>query len=128
MCIRDRCHSLEAVTIWYKAPELLLGKSNYNESIDIWSLGCVFWEIDFQTVLFNGDSEIDTLMKIYLVCRNPTEETFPGVTSLPNYNKDISFNVQENKLPHPLYHKLFQYDYTKRPNANEVLMYLYIDK
>lgn len=33
------------VTLWYRAPELLLGARNYSETVDVWSLGCVFAEM-----------------------------------------------------------------------------------
>lgn len=33
------------VTLWYRAPELLLGARNYSETVDTWSVGCVFAEM-----------------------------------------------------------------------------------
>lgn len=33
------------VTLWYRAPELLLGSRNYSDTVDVWSLGCVFAEM-----------------------------------------------------------------------------------
>jgi serine/threonine protein kinase len=33
------------VTLWYRAPELLLGARNYTEAVDMWSVGCVFAEM-----------------------------------------------------------------------------------
>ena len=40
-----RLYSKEIVTLWYKAPELLLGEKNYGIGVDIWSLGCIFIEL-----------------------------------------------------------------------------------
>ena len=120
----SRCHSIEAVTLWYKAPELLLGNRNYNEKIDIWALGCVFWELDFGKVPFRGDCEFDTLRKIYKLCGTPNEDNFPGVSSLPYYNKDIQFSYKTKDLPHPMYTKLFDFNHKERPAASKVLMYL----
>lgn len=45
------------VTLWYRAPELLLGARNYSDTVDMWSLGCVFAEMVLQGVLFPGDKE-----------------------------------------------------------------------
>ena len=54
----------EVVTLWYRAPDLLLGKV-YDWSIDMWSLGCVIGEMATGRPLFPGDSEIDTLFRIF---------------------------------------------------------------
>ena len=48
-------------TRWYRAPELLVGESAYNESIDVWAVGCIFAEIYSGLPLFPGDSDLHTL-------------------------------------------------------------------
>lgn len=40
------------VTLWYRAPELLLGAKNYCDTVDMWSVGCVFAEMVTQQVMF----------------------------------------------------------------------------
>merc|ERR1712059_141089 len=45
------------VTLWYRAPELLLGAKEYSTMIDLWSVGCVFAELLTMKPLFNGKSE-----------------------------------------------------------------------
>jgi len=42
----------EVVTLWYRAPDILLGSKNYTTSVDIWSVGCIFAEIVNRTPLF----------------------------------------------------------------------------
>lgn len=42
----------KVVTLWYRAPELLLGSNNYSDTVDVWSLGCVFAEMFLGDVLF----------------------------------------------------------------------------
>ena len=37
--------SKEIETLWYRSPELLLGTVRYDFSVDIWSIGCIFYEI-----------------------------------------------------------------------------------
>lgn len=58
-------------SLYYRAPELLLGTRHYDFSIDVWSLGCVFYEILTKRVLFKGESQIDQLHKILAVTGTP---------------------------------------------------------
>lgn len=51
-------------TRWYRAPELLVGDAAYNESIDVWAIGCIFAEIFNGMPLFPGDSDLHTLQLI----------------------------------------------------------------
>lgn len=44
---------------WYRAPEILLGSSNYTEKADIWSVGCILAELILLRVLFDGSSTLD---------------------------------------------------------------------
>jgi serine/threonine protein kinase len=44
----------EVVTLWYRAPEILLGEKVYTPSIDIWSIGCIYGKIK------SGDVERET--------------------------------------------------------------------
>lgn len=52
------------VTLWYRAPELLLGKKEYGTEIDMWSIGCIFAELCLMEPLLQGKSEIDQLGKV----------------------------------------------------------------
>ncbi|KAH9739642.1 protein kinase domain-containing protein [Citrus sinensis] len=67
------------------APEILLGSRHYSTPVDVWSVGCIFAEMVNQRPLFPGDSEIDELFKIFRVLGTPNEDTWPGVTSLPDF-------------------------------------------
>jgi serine/threonine protein kinase len=42
---RNAQYTNRVVTLWYRAPELLLGAKNYSDTVDMWSLGCVFAEM-----------------------------------------------------------------------------------
>lgn len=53
------------VTLWYRAPEVLLNTQRYGCPIDIWSVGCIFAEMAQGKPLFQGDSEIDQLFRIF---------------------------------------------------------------
>lgn len=55
----------EVLTLWYRAPEILLGGKHYSPAVDMWSIGCIFAELCNRQALFPGDSEIDQLFKIF---------------------------------------------------------------
>ncbi|KAK0646131.1 kinase-like domain-containing protein [Cercophora newfieldiana] len=72
------------VTLWYRAPELLLGAARYGQAIDMWSIGCIFGELLTREPLLQGKNEVDELQQIFELCGLPTEETWPSFRRLPN--------------------------------------------
>lgn len=52
-------------TKWYKAPEILLGKKNYNKQIDVWSLGCILAELFLLEPLFPGSSDFEMINLVF---------------------------------------------------------------
>lgn len=53
------------MTLWYRAPEVLLGSPRYSTPVDVWSTGTIFAELATKKPLFHGDSEIDQLFRIF---------------------------------------------------------------
>jgi len=80
-----RVYTHEVVTLWYRAPEVLLGSSRYSCPIEVWSIGCIMAEMVTKKPLFQGDSEIDQLYRIFRVLKTPTEDMWPGVSKMPDY-------------------------------------------
>lgn len=72
------------VTLWYRAPELLLGADKYGTEIDMWSIGCIFGELLTKEPLLQGKNEVDQVSKIFALTGPPNSETWPGFRSLPN--------------------------------------------
>ncbi|KAI7827720.1 kinase-like domain-containing protein [Kickxella alabastrina] len=72
------------VTLWYRAPELLLGAKGYSTAVDMWSLGCIFAELFVHKPFWQGRGEIDQIGKIFAAIGVPTQESWPGFDSLPN--------------------------------------------
>ncbi|KAI1805664.1 kinase-like protein [Daldinia bambusicola] len=72
------------VTLWYRAPELLLGAKTYGPAVDMWSVGCIFGELLTREPLLQGKNEVDELGKIFELCGIPTDESWPGFRRLPN--------------------------------------------
>ena len=81
--LREYTH--EVVTQWYRAPEILLGTTQYSTPIDVWSIGCIMAELVAKEPLFPGDSEIDQLYKIFKLLGTPNDAVWPGVTRLPEF-------------------------------------------
>jgi serine/threonine protein kinase len=81
-----RNYTHEVITLWYRPPEILLGSKFYSLAIDIWSTGCIITEMMMRKPMFPGDSEIDELFSIFRVLGTPNEESFPGVTQLPEFS------------------------------------------
>ncbi|KAL8992339.1 MAG: hypothetical protein Q9169_007178, partial [Polycauliona sp. 2 TL-2023] len=77
--------SNEVVTLWYRAPDVLLGSRTYNTSIDIWSAGCIMAEMYTGRPLFPGTTNEDQLQKIFRLMGTPSERSWPGITSFPEY-------------------------------------------
>jgi len=66
------------VTLWYRAPELLMGVASYTTAIDIWSIGCLIAELFLLRTLFQGRDELEQLNLIFNLCGTPTPETWPA--------------------------------------------------
>lgn len=77
----------KVVTLWYRAPEVILGSNNYHYNIDLWSVGCILCELLFNRPLFNGMKERDVFNQINDQLGNIRESNFPGVNDLPYYDK-----------------------------------------
>lgn len=73
----------EVVTIWYRAPELLLGATEYSIAVDMWSIGCIFFELCRLRPLFDGTEEIQMINMIFQTLGTPSEETWPNFSQLP---------------------------------------------
>ncbi len=79
------------VTLWYRAPELLLGQREYKTHIDVWSCGCIFGELLQMEPLFPAKSEQDQLNRIFKLLGTPSERTWPGFNKLPMVQKMKKF-------------------------------------
>ncbi|KAK2850662.1 hypothetical protein FQN49_005442 [Arthroderma sp. PD_2] len=72
------------VTLWYRAPELLMGAEKYGTEVDMWSIGCIFGELLTKEPLLRGKNEVAQLSEIFALTGPPTSHTWPGFRSLPN--------------------------------------------
>ncbi|KAJ7630479.1 kinase-like domain-containing protein [Roridomyces roridus] len=65
--------SNEVVTLWYRAPDVLLGSRTYSTSIDVWSCGCIFAEMISGVPLFRGKDNEDELLQIMRILGSPSD-------------------------------------------------------
>jgi glycogen synthase kinase 3 beta len=70
---------------YYRAPELIFGATEYNNVIDVWSVGCVIAEMLLGQPLFPGDSGVDQLVEIIKVLGTPTRDLIHSMN--PNYSE-----------------------------------------
>jgi len=128
-----RTYTHEVVTLWYRAPEVLLGSRHYSTAIDMWSVGCIFAEMIMRgNPLFPGDSEIDQIFKIFRILGTPNEKVWPGVSQLPDYKETFpqwSRQDLQNILPQldedglDLLMQTLTYDTAKRISAKRALIH-----
>ncbi|KAJ4487896.1 kinase-like protein [Lentinula aciculospora] len=132
------------VTIWYRAPELLLGAKHYNNSIDCWAVACVLAELASVRPIFKGEEakldskknvpfQRDQLLKIFEVLGSPNEKDWPSIVHLPEYPSLKRLDPYPNRLfdwchsrlrsqaGYDLLRLLFMYDPDRRLSAREAL-------
>lgn len=129
-----RIYTHEVVTLWYRAPEILLGSKFYTNGVDVWSLGCIFAEMILKKPLFPGDSEIDQLFRIFRTLGTPCEDTWPGVSQLSDYKSVFpKFEPQNiadaivNLKADDILTKLLVFDPSKRISAKNAMLHPYFD-
>ena len=119
-------------TRWYRSPECLLTDGYYNYKMDIWGLGCVFYEILTLEPLFPGDDEIDQVNKINYILGSPPNELFEKFVKNSAHRNEFNFEHQKGVginryLTHvskdaiDLINKMLIYDPDMRPTARECL-------
>ncbi|KAF8978800.1 kinase-like domain-containing protein [Cyathus striatus] len=134
------------VTIWYRAPELLLGAKHYNKAIDCWAVGCVVAELASLRPIFKGEEakldskknvpfQRDQLLKIFEVLGTPDEKEWPGLVDMPEYTNmkrldHFTYRLQEwclsrvrSPLGYDLLKQLFAYNPDNRLTARQALFH-----
>ena len=133
----------EVVTIWYRAPELLLGSKHYTRAVDVWAVGCIMYELLALQPAFPGDEvkgsgkwQEAQMRKVMGVLGAVSTEQWPTVVHTPHYTKLAAFNHAKDfpnrlhsRLPHVDRHgrafhllsQLLTYDPARRVTCEEAL-------
>ncbi|WVZ49512.1 hypothetical protein U9M48_000861 [Paspalum notatum var. saurae] len=82
-------------TLWYRAPELILGSRDYDAGVDTWALGCVMAELLAGAPLFPGRSEMDQLNRVFDTLGAQDVASWRGFASLPRAGNALC------RLPRP---------------------------
>ncbi|KAH9556439.1 hypothetical protein CY35_07G027800 [Sphagnum magellanicum] len=130
-----KSYTHEIVTLWYRAPEVLLGASHYSTPVDIWSVGCIFAELSCKSPLFPGDSELQQLLHIFRLLGTPTEEVWPGVSTLRDWHDYPHWQPQNISRVVPdldpqgvnLLSSMLQINPAKRISAKAALQHAFFD-
>ncbi|OQR81203.1 cyclin-dependent kinase [Achlya hypogyna] len=93
-----QCFAAKVVTLWYRCPELLLGATAYDATVDMWSVGCVFVELYIGRPLFAGKNEMEQIRRIFDVCGSPTPATWPDHVNLPFASKFVPETPMASRL------------------------------
>ena len=99
------------VTIWYRAPELLLGSKHYTPAVDLWALGCIFAELLSLRPIFKGEeAKMDSkktvpfqrhqMQKIIEIMGMPTRERWPSLVHQPEYSQLSTLSYVTRDNPH----------------------------
>ncbi|WVQ95380.1 serine/threonine-protein kinase SSN3 [Kwoniella sp. CBS 9459] len=134
------------VTIWYRAPELILGAKHYTAAVDLWAVGCIYAELLSLRPIFKGDEakmdgkktlpfQRDQMGKICEVLGPVKADQWPGIVHMPEWKTYQTSGPYPNPNPLPnWYHnrsssaqgydlltRLFEWDPARRLTAREAL-------
>ncbi|XP_038237221.1 cyclin-dependent kinase 16 isoform X2 [Dermochelys coriacea] len=133
--IPTKTYSNEVVTLWYRPPDILLGSTEYSTQIDMWGVGCIFYEMSTGRPLFPGSTVEEQLHFIFRILGTPNEETWPGILSneefrsynYPKYRPEALLNhaPRLDSDGADLLGKLLQFEGRKRMSAAEAMGHLF---
>lgn len=82
----QRRKSNAIVSLWYRAPEIILGSEDYLFGVDIWSVGCILAELLSKRPIFMCKSEDEVLAKVFMMLGCPSDRHCPMYLNLPKFH------------------------------------------
>ncbi|GCC16716.1 hypothetical protein chiPu_0022233 [Chiloscyllium punctatum] len=133
--VPTKTYSNEVVTLWYRPPDVLLGSTEYSTPIDMWGVGCIFYEMGTGRPCFSGSTVEDQLHLIFRILGTPTEETWSGISTheqfsayhFPRYKAEplINHAPRLDTDGIDLLSKLFQFEGKRRIAAQQAVRHHY---
>lgn len=136
----------DVITLYYRAPELILGATEYGTAVDMWSVGAIFAEFVCARTLFRADNELDQLRNIFESLGMPSESTMPGWDRkysrgpLPRFEKPPTRTLSRRFSANPnssrylsdkgyqLLKRMLCFDPNRRISAEEALSHEWFDE
>ena len=84
-------------TCYYRSPEILLG-NDYDESCDIWALGCTIYELLTGTILFDADDYEGNEKRHYIFLMTERLGSFPKSIIKTSPKRDIFFTSDFSRI------------------------------
>lgn len=113
-----RKYTNRVVTLWYRAPELLLSDQHYTSSVDLWSVGCVFAELLFNKPIFQGKNEMEQWFQIIDICGWDQKQEQKWIHHLKDKDGLIQTMKKKSKTFNRKLKKKFS-QFTKKDNKND---------
>ena len=131
-----RIMSINVISDWYRPPEIFFGANLYSFSIDVWSAGCILGEMVLRKPLFNDDSQIGILTKIFSLLGVPDSSSWADAEQLDHYklfdNGDVvtikKKFINFSPLGIDLLEKMIVLDPNKRISTQDVLQHPYFNE
>ncbi|XP_063719538.1 cyclin-dependent kinase 17-like isoform X3 [Symsagittifera roscoffensis] len=129
--VPSKLFSNEVVTLWYRPAEVLLGSNQYNYPLDMWGVGCIFYEMVTGKPMFPGQNVDNQLSEIFSRLGMPSSDEWPDFDEskvkskfrIKSLNRtplqDAFKRINEEGLE--LINSFLSFDTTKRPTAREAL-------
>ena len=95
----QRRKSNAIVSLWYRAPEIILGSEDYFLGVDMWSVGCIFAELYSKRPVFMCKTEDEVLAKVFYMLGTPSEAYCPMYLKLPKFDRKKWYSTKtQNNL------------------------------